>query len=1312
MTPKADNIKGGQETGAREGSDDPVQLPAIRDTSKTPTQHSATPGGDGLPERTTLPAVRPTPPQHSSKSATPGGAESTPASQGRGIRKASLKALASATTPAPAPTMDAKSSNENADPVPMPMGGGIAENGDAATEVPPAPRQDAHQAPARKQSQAGGGQRSFPRQNGNRRMSQGAENAVSSLLNKDTKLTLKSIDDTLRRSGLDPESNAKLGLELIRLRALTDINDMMQIENSSSFEIVQKAVGGSLAINDWEGFKTRIVQLAEETRREVSHTEGHVAEYIPELGEADPELFAVSVCTTDGQIFNYGDCDIDVSIQSGVKPLTYALACKEHGVNTVANYVGIEASGLSFNEVSLNAEQKPHNPMINAGAIMSASLVGMHDRPARRLDTIQRTFTALAGGMKLGFEKAVYLSESRTAYRNQALSYFMQSVNGFPAGVDPMEALDTYLQCCSVGVRVEHLSRIAATFANNGTSPLSGEKVLSNKVVDAAMTLMFTCGMYDYSGEWASKVGMPAKSGVSGIIYVIVPGVMGISVLAPPLDRRGNSSRGIDFCKRVLKEWRLGIFEQLVNGTVDFSVRGALKLNTPRKSNAELEGPDGHKTKTATATAAADSAHAADPKSKLSHADSKLARATAIFLRMKTVAARLLKLFRRFKSLSDASTGKLSKATMMRLLRQQNMEGNPSVLRQMKAVFRDRDALDSFDQLFLLDDDAVSSPTHAHASSEKKENGTKKKVAVRSTNHLVKVLLSGVAIKDFPRFRQSCTETYEQSKACWYQMQQQQQEEMEQQMEAGLSGSAVKNGKNNGATRPSRSAGGQHDGKPDGSISVPEGLCVSIVSVDGQELHFGDSTNVFPLKSLAKTLMYLYTMETFGEDAVLKLVGNEMTSLDPTGFNLNSAGKPFNAFMDGGCLCNCNLTLDRKSHNSFAEMHNFLAKLCGEKVGFNQMAYLNYKEQELKLRALSSYLQGMDCYGSHGGATSQSVEAFELYLEAQAIEMNTAKLATMAATIANKGVSPRTQQKVLSQTTAQEVMSALYTCGMNQFAGVWQFNLNVPASHSGQGALMAVVPNVMGIAIHGDSLNDYGISEIAIEFLLNLNSCYKLSIFTQLTSRDALSPNEDDDEEEEYVVSPTVTFKQFHFITAAANGDFAAVVKLLDENIEINVGDYDKRTALHLACANDKVEICELLLEHGADPFILDRWNICAVDEARQQANASFNQGIPSTNVTQNDTAGSRASDDMRRVPSYGGFKEIGNHVNVQMTNECLQLLERFHGAQVTNYVSKASQLHMMMAKPRRVVGRAVGGGGEGTHKVGGTHRAPSRAIH
>ena len=527
MTPKPENLKAEQDAGfaARGGLDEqPVQLPAIREASRTPTAQTQ---GDGLPERTCLPAVRPTPP--GAPAAAAGGAGGTPASQGRGIRKASLRALAHATTPfsqaVDAAEAAAGSGHGAAPPTAVadgrpaaPRGG---EGGSDASATPPREvgggllPSSSTPSGGKKPGGAGGAAaaapRSFPlvhRQDSRaRRVSQGAQRAVSSLLKKDTKLTLRSIEDTLRRSGLDPRSNAKLGLELIRLRALPELGDMMQPENASSFEIVQKAVGGCLAINDWEGFRSRIVQLAEETRREVAHTEGHVATYIPELGEADPELFAVSVCTTDGQIFNYGDCDTDVSIQSGVKPLTYALACKEHGVNTVANYVGIEASGLSFNEVSLNAERKPHNPMINAGAIMSASLVGMHDRPARRLDTIQRTFTALAGGMKLGFEKAVYLSESRTAYRNQALSYFMQSVNGFPAGVDPMEALDTYLQCCSVGVRVEHLSRIAATFANNGTSPLSGEKVLSNKVVDAAMTLMFTCGMYDYSGEWASKVG-------------------------------------------------------------------------------------------------------------------------------------------------------------------------------------------------------------------------------------------------------------------------------------------------------------------------------------------------------------------------------------------------------------------------------------------------------------------------------------------------------------------------------------------------------------------------------------------------------------------------------------------------------------------------------------------------------------------------------------------------------------------------------------------------------------------------------------
>ena len=291
---------------------------------------------------------------------------------------------------------------------------------------------------------------------------------------------------------------------------------------------------------------------------------------------------------------------------------------------------------------------------------------------------------------------------------------------------------------------------------------------------------------------------MPAKSGVSGIIYVIVPGVMGISVLAPPLDRRGNSSRGIDFCKRVLKEWRLGIFEQLVNGTVDFSVRGALKLGTtPRKSEHDAAGAPGASPAAGAPGARQHPKAGGDGRPSAAAASDHLARATAIFLRMKAVAARLLKLFRRFRSLGDPATGRLTRLTMMRLLRQQNMEANPSVLRQVEAAFGDRDALESFDQLFLLHADIAEAPADRAArqhptggdgrSQRARGGGTG-----RSTNHLVKVLLSGVAIKDFPQFRASCTETYEQSRICWYQMQQQmQQEESEQDVKGRAAAAAA-----------------------------------------------------------------------------------------------------------------------------------------------------------------------------------------------------------------------------------------------------------------------------------------------------------------------------------------------------------------------------------------------------------------------------------------------------------------------------------------------------------------------------------------
>jgi glutaminase len=172
----------------------------------------------------------------------------------------------------------------------------------------------------------------------------------------------------------------------------------------------------------------------------------------------------------------------------------------------------------------------------------------------------------MAGGHKIGFSHATYLCEHETAWRNNALVAFMQDAGVFPGSIDTRAALDFYLQCCSIETDTKSAASIAATLANSGVCPLNGRRVLDPMTVKSAVSLMFSCGMYDFSGTWMSTVGLPAKSGVAGLIYIVVPRVMGLAVFAPPLDSHGNSVRGVEFCKRLLQTYPLGIFDQLVRG--------------------------------------------------------------------------------------------------------------------------------------------------------------------------------------------------------------------------------------------------------------------------------------------------------------------------------------------------------------------------------------------------------------------------------------------------------------------------------------------------------------------------------------------------------------------------------------------------------------------------------------------------------------------------------------------------------------------------------------------------------------------------
>ena len=254
------------------------------------------------------------------------------------------------------------------------------------------------------------------------------------------------------------------------------------------------------------------------------------------------------------------------------------MALEEHGDEKVHQHVGHEPSGASFDELTLNKKGRPHNPLINAGAIMCCSLIGQTEKAAaraggakldqpgwegRRLDFVMETWRRLSGGAEPRFNSPVYLSERQTADRNFALAYFMREKGAFPSDVELEDVLDFYFQSCSVEMTAEMMSVVAATLANGGICPVTGERVFAPDTVQRVLSLMSTCGMYDYSGEFVFRIGLPAKSGVSGAIMVVVPNVVGFCTWSPRLDELGNSVRGIDFFRRLVDAYNFHNFDNL-----------------------------------------------------------------------------------------------------------------------------------------------------------------------------------------------------------------------------------------------------------------------------------------------------------------------------------------------------------------------------------------------------------------------------------------------------------------------------------------------------------------------------------------------------------------------------------------------------------------------------------------------------------------------------------------------------------------------------------------------------------------------------
>ncbi|OFP37011.1 glutaminase [Corynebacterium sp. HMSC071B10] len=271
---------------------------------------------------------------------------------------------------------------------------------------------------------------------------------------------------------------------------------------------------------------------------------GELADYIDELAAADPDKLGVALCTTSGNLYSVGDDDYEFTIQSISKPFVYALALEELGAAEVHKYVGVEPSGEAFNAISLEeGTHRPANPMINAGAIAVNQLInGAESSVKARVEKIRAFFSKLAG-RELSIDEALVESEISTAHRNLAIAHLLREFGMVQDQAH--DAIESYTQQCAVLVTVRDLATMAATLANGGVQPITGERVCSAAAARITQAVMTSAGMYDGSGRWMVNVGIPAKSGVAGGLIGTMPGQLGLASLSPRLNEQGNSVRGV-----------------------------------------------------------------------------------------------------------------------------------------------------------------------------------------------------------------------------------------------------------------------------------------------------------------------------------------------------------------------------------------------------------------------------------------------------------------------------------------------------------------------------------------------------------------------------------------------------------------------------------------------------------------------------------------------------------------------------------------------------------------------------------------------
>ena len=299
--------------------------------------------------------------------------------------------------------------------------------------------------------------------------------------------------------------------------------------------------------------------LYEAYRRFKGNSGGKNADYIPYLANVDKDLFGISICLKDGEVLTVGDCNYRFGIESISKVATALLVLKEYGPETIIDMIGADATGMPFNSILaiLLENEHPSTPLVNAGAISAVSMVCPVGNSRGKWESILNNINELCG-CKVQLIDELYKSESTSNHNNRAIAWLLKGYERIYD--DPEISLDLYTRQCSLGVTAKELSIMAATIACGGYNPVTKRKVFPPLLTEKITSMIATVGMYEYTGDWMFKCGLPAKSGVGGGIMGVLPGIFGIAAFAPPIDKAGNSVKSQLALRYIMEQLRLNIF--------------------------------------------------------------------------------------------------------------------------------------------------------------------------------------------------------------------------------------------------------------------------------------------------------------------------------------------------------------------------------------------------------------------------------------------------------------------------------------------------------------------------------------------------------------------------------------------------------------------------------------------------------------------------------------------------------------------------------------------------------------------------------